>query len=117
METLNNFASIHCFIAFVIGAVFMLAILIIAAMGKVNEPRNKVRFYVTTDATRHQAWIKIWIGKPVWNNKYHIWARPNNYVLFLDDCLSFQEFFNIKPTDFKDMEPKEIREVFINLED
>ena len=93
----------------------MLGIIIIAAMGKEGEPRNKVRFYVTTDATRHQAWIKLWMGKPVWDNKYHIWTRSNNYVLFLDDCLSFQEFFNIKPTDFNDMKPKEIREVFINL--
>ena len=47
MEILNNFASIYCYISFVIGAVFMLAMLSIAAMGKVKEPRNKVRFYVT----------------------------------------------------------------------
>ena len=49
METLNNFASIPCFITFVLGAVFMLAMIIIAAMGKVEEPTNKVRFYVTKD--------------------------------------------------------------------
>ena len=47
METLNNFSSIYCFIAFVIGAIFMLAVLSIAAMGKVKESRNKVRFYIT----------------------------------------------------------------------
>lgn len=46
METLNNFSSIYCFIAFVIGAMFMLAMLTIAAMGKVKEQRNKVRFFV-----------------------------------------------------------------------
>lgn len=46
METLNNFASIYCFITFVIGAVFMLARLSIAAMGKVKDTRNKVRFFV-----------------------------------------------------------------------
>ena len=40
METLNNFASIYCFITFVIGAMFMLAMLSIAAMGKDKEPRN-----------------------------------------------------------------------------
>ena len=82
MEILNNFASIPCFITFVFGAMFMLGIIIIAAMGKEGEPRNKVRFYVTTDATRHQAWIKLWMGKPVWDNKYHIWTRPNNHVFF-----------------------------------
>ena len=46
METLNNFASIYCFITFIMGAVFMLAMLTIAAMGKTKEPRNKVHFYV-----------------------------------------------------------------------
>ena len=49
MEILNNFSSFYCFIAFVIGAVFMLAILSIAAMGKVKEPRNKVHFYVSCE--------------------------------------------------------------------
>ena len=117
METLNNFASIYCFITFIVGAGFMLAMYSIAAMGKVKEPRNKVRFYVTTDAIRHPAWMKLWMGKPVWDNKYLIWTRPSNHVLFLDDCFSFQEFFNINPADFKDMKPKEIREVFLDLED
>ena len=46
MEILNNFSSIYCFIAFVIGAMFMLAMLSIAAMGKVKEPKNKMRFFV-----------------------------------------------------------------------
>ena len=46
METLNNFASIYCYISFVIGAVLMLVSLAIAAMGKEKEPRNKVRFFV-----------------------------------------------------------------------
>ena len=49
METLNNFSSIYCYIAFVIGAVLMLVALAIAAMGKVKEPRNKVHFYVARD--------------------------------------------------------------------
>ena len=38
MEILNNFASIYCYIAFVIGAMLMLVSLSIAAMGKDNEP-------------------------------------------------------------------------------
>ena len=117
MEILSNFISIYCLITFIVGEGFMLAMYSIAAMGKEKEPRNKVRFYVTTDAIRHPAWIKLWMGKPVWDNKYLIWTRPSNHVLFLDDCLTFQIFFNINPADFKDMKPKEIREVFINLED
>ena len=46
MEILNNFSSIYCFISFIIGAVFMLAMLSVAAMGKEKEPRNKVRFFI-----------------------------------------------------------------------
>ena len=55
MEILNNFASIYCFISFVIGAVLMLislaigAVLMlislaIGAMDKDYEPRNKVHY-------------------------------------------------------------------------
>ena len=96
----------------------MLAMLSIAAMGKdYDEPRNKVRFYVTTDTIRHPAWMQLWMGKPVWDNKYLIWTRPSNHVFFLDDCLTFKESYNINPADFKDMKPKEIREVCLNLED
>ena len=117
MEILSNFISIYCLITFIIGAGFMLAMYSIAAMGKDKEPRNKVRFFVTTDAIRHPAWMKLWMGKPVWDNKYLIWTRPSNHVFFLDDCFAFHEFYNINLADFKDMKPKEIREVFINLED
>ena len=38
MEILNNFASIYCYISFVIGAVLMLVVLAIAAIGKDDEP-------------------------------------------------------------------------------
>ena len=117
MEILNNFASIYCYIAFVVGAMLMLVSLAIAAMGKDDEPRNKVRFFVTTDAIRHPTWMKLWMGKPVWDNKYLMWTRPSNHVFFLDDCFAFHELYNINPADFKDMKQKEIREVFINLED
>ena len=49
MEILNNFSSIYCYIAFVIGAMFMLVTFCIAAMGNMNEPTNKVHFYVARD--------------------------------------------------------------------
>ena len=65
MEILNNFSSIYCFIAFVIGAVFMLTMLSIAAMGKDKEPRNKVRFYVTCEVNYRGEIIRtLWLGKP-----------------------------------------------------
>lgn len=64
MEILNNFASIPCFITFVLGAMFMLGIIIIAAMGKVNEPKNKVRFYVKRVPKGLELWVKDRFGNP-----------------------------------------------------
>ena len=119
MEILNNFSSIYCFIAFVIGAVLMLVALAIAAMGKDYEPRNKVRFFVTRD--NEDAFIDtfrnppvLWIGVPkkdsVWWNMTGT-AKP---IAFSEEgfkhCgLNYEDFFNMKEG--------EIREVFINLED
>ena len=115
MEILNNFASIYCFIAFVIGAVFMLAMLSIAAMGKVKEPRNKVRFYVTCETNYRGEIIRtLWLGKPYYtkNKRFasDIWSR----ILAING--SFVGY-NLNYSDFEDMKNGEIREVFINLED
>ena len=100
MEILNNFSSIYCFIAFVIGAMFMLAMLSIAAMGKDDEPRNKVRFFVRK--SNNICTLYLYSTK---TKTYHkIWYK-------------FLQEFGLNPDDFADMEEGEIREVFINLED
>ena len=126
MEILNNFASIYCFITFVLGAVFMLAMIIIAAMGKVEEPRNeaqeprnKVRFFVTQEYGVHC--LKLWMGKPELNEK-KTWVSRSDTVHFLCDDFyngnrNLFEDYNLNPRDFADMKEGEIREVFINLED
>ena len=126
MEILNNFASIYCFITFVLGAVFMLAMIIIAAMGKVEEPRNeaqeprnKVRFFVTQEYGVHC--LKLWMGKPELNEKMR-WESRSDTVHFLCDDFyngnrNLFENYNLNPDDFADMKQGEIREVFINLED
>ena len=126
MEILNNFASIPCFITFVLGAVFMLAMIIIAAMGKVEEPRNeaqeprnKVRFFVTQEYGVHC--LKLWMGKPELNEKMR-WVSRSDTVHFLCDDFyngnrNLFENYNLNPRDFADMKKGEIREVFINLED
>ena len=101
MEILNNFASIYCFIAFVIGALFMLTILSIAAMGKDDEPRNKVHFYVKREHGNH---FTLWVGKTI-NSSYFVFAD-----YFFKD-------FNLNPDDFVDMEEGEIREVYLDLKD
>ena len=103
MEILNNFASIYCFIAFVIGAVFMLAMLSIAAMGKVKEPRNKVRFFVMIDPIQHLPYLYI---KDIEGLYHCICSSGRNF-----------DTFGLNPDDFIDMKKGEIREVFINLED
>ena len=115
MQILNNFSSIYCFIAFVIGAVFMLAMLSIAAMGKVKEPRNNVRFYVTKNYYDRDC-CTLWMGKPVWKENIASWEAPSRRVHRLCNWLYFHDY-NLNPDDFADMKKGEIREVFINLED
>ena len=101
MEILSNFSSIYCFVTFIFGAVFMLAMLSIAAMGKVKEPRNKVRFFVKKmDYDYYSFYIKNKQG----NKRINLGIYPMSY-------------FGLNPDDFADMKEGEIREVFINLED
>ena len=100
MEILSNFSSIYCFIAFVIGAGFMLAILSIAAMGKVKEPRNKVRFFV----------------ERVISDNYFLYINGKDKQYPLVSERLFKDF-GLNPDDFADMKVGEIREVFLILED
>ena len=100
MEILNNFSSIYCFIAFVIGAMFMLAILSIAAMGKVKEPRNKVRFFVEKEIS----------------DSYFLYIENKNGMCYICSNDFFKKF-GLNPDDFADMKEGQLREVFINLED
>ena len=119
MEILNNFNSIYCFITFIIGAMFMLAMLSVAAMGKEKEPRNKVRFFVTRDnddAFNHAFRNPpvLWVGIP---KKVSVWwnmTETSKPLAFSEEGfklygLNYEYFFNMKEG--------EIREVFINLED
>ena len=118
MEILNNFSSIYCFITFVMGAVFMLAIYSIEAMGKSKEPRNKVRFYITyevasRDKTRYV--YSLWMGKPDKITDLDLYtSSPKSYIIALDVKYNV---FGLNINDFADMKEGEIREVFINLED
>ena len=101
MEILSNFISIYCFITFIVGAGFMLAMYSIAAMGKDKEPRNKVRFFVKKQTS--ECYLLYLKGK----GKLH-------YFIVQD---SFFKEFGLNPEDFADMKDDEIREVFLNLED
>ena len=122
MEILNNLVSIYCFLTVVVvmGAVFMLPIVIIAAIYKaVKKPRNNVRFFVTQEYGVHC--LKLWMGKPELNEKMK-WVSRSDTVHFLCDDFyignrNLFENYNLNPKDFADMKDGEIREVFINMED
>ena len=113
METLSNFASIYCYIAFIIGAVLMLVALAIAAMGKDYEPRNNVRFFVTRDFCGGNT-LHLWLGKPIKYEEKWTATLKSAQCIGSELCL-FR--FNLNPEDFADMKEGEIREVFINLKD
>ena len=112
---LSNFASIYCFITFIMGAVFMFIAVCVVAMGKVKEPRNKVRFFVVKGRDICSDNIELWIGKLEWNERIRRWI-PSTGSRFLSPVFDFKDF-NLNPDDFVDMKEGQIREVFINLED
>lgn len=101
MEILSNFASIYCYISFVIGAVLMLVSLAIVAMSKDNEPKNKVRFFVQKNNNIRALYL--------YNTKIKAYYKIANG--------GFLKEFGLNPKDFADMKEGEIREVFLNLED
>ena len=93
----------------------MLVALAIAAMGKDDEPRNKVRFYVTCEVNyRGEIIHTLWLGKPYYTKDKRfasdVWSR----ILAING--SFVGY-NLNYSDFADMKEGEIREVFLNMED
>ena len=115
METLSYFSSIYCFITFIMGAVFMFIAVCIVAMGKVKEPRNKVRFFVTKDYKCFNN-LRLWLGRPKWDKNDRLWIAHSPYIISLSLLHSFK-YFKLNPDDFANMKMGEIREVFLNLED
>ena len=92
MEIISNFNSIYCFITFIFGALFMLSMLSIAAMGKTKEP--KVHFYIKRGIDGFDLWMKDKRG----------FYRYVTYIELGDDFL-------IDTESFRDMEYDEMREV------
>ena len=78
----------------------MLAMYSIAAMGKDDEPRNKVRFFV----------------ERVISDNYFLYINGKDKQYPLASERLFKDF-GLNPDDFADMKVGEIREVFLNLED
>lgn len=113
MYILSNFSSPYCFISFIIGAMFMFVAFCIAAMGKVQEPMNKVHFYVARDIDGD---LWLYLGKP----KRLRYNFINSYEACGTLMVNERHFkrFGLNPDDFKDLKwEDEPVEVFLNLED
>ena len=80
----------------------MLAMLSIAAMGKVKEPRNKVRFFVMMGDISDEPYLFI---RDIDGN-YHL-------IAYADQLSKF----GINAFEYSEMPTEEVREVFLNLED
>lgn len=111
MEVLNNFISIYCLITFIIGAMFMFTTFCIAAMCKMQEPKNKVHFYVARDKYGS---ISLYMGKP-FRSDTEFYADSKKRVF----CLTYNiDYFGLKHEDFDYLKwEDEPVEVFLNLED
>ena len=72
----------------------------VVAMGKVKEPRNKVRFFV----------------ERVISDNYVLYIEGKNRLYSIVSARLFENF-GLNPDDFADMKEGEIRYVFLNLED
>ena len=111
MEILSNFGSVYCFISFIIGAMFMFVAFCIAAMGKVQEPMNKVHFYVARDKNGE---LFLYLKKPVRTSNTFIAYRGG---IFIEVTENFS-IYGLNPDDFKNLKwEDEPVEVFLNLED
>ena len=102
---------IACIISFIIGSFVMLCAIAIVSNCKEEEPRNKVKFYVTRDINKE---FTLWIGRPllfvgIWlpTEKAHMIITSNNMTAF-----------GLNIDDYKDLKwEDEPVEVFLNVED
>lgn len=111
MEILSNFSLAYCFISFILGVLFMLTMLCIAAMGKDDEPMNKVHFYVARDKGGE---LYLYMGKPVRVSNEFL-ASHRGRAIRAENCFSK---FGLNVRDFDNLKwEDEPVEVFINMED
>ena len=94
----------------------IVAIDILASMGILKEPRNKVHFYVSCEKVyyRDEIVYTLWIGKPYYTE--HGRFMSNAWGRSLAVNASIAEY-NLNYSDFEDMKNGEIREVYLDMED
>ena len=111
MEILSNFSSAYCFISFILGALFMLTMLCIAAMGKVQEPMNNVHFYVARDS---YGILFLYMGKPIRSTSEFL---PSDYGRLINTSRHFSEY-GLNDGDYAYLKWEDDPvEVFITLND
>ena len=89
----------------------MLVALAIAAMGKDDEPRNKVHFYVARDKNDN---LWIYLGKPIRGANMFQGNCDNSFILTKNNLKSL----GLNEKDYADLKwEDEPVEVFVNMED
>ena len=113
MEILNNFSMIYCFITFILGAMFMFVAFCIAAMGKVQEPMNKVHFYVARDKNGA---LWLYLGKPIRKDSIFSVSYGTYGSCLINKC--HFKYFGLNENDFDNLKWEDDPvEVFITLQD
>ena len=111
MEILSNFSSAYCFISFILGALFMLTMLCIAAMGKVQEQCNNVHFYVARDS---YGTLFLYMGKPIRATSEFL---SSDYGRLINSSRHFSKY-GLNEDDYAYLKwEDEPLEVFITLKD
>ena len=111
MEILSNFSSAYCFISFIIGALFMLTMLCIAAMGKAQEQCNNVHFYVARDS---YGILFLYMGKPIRATSEFL---SSDYGRLINSSRHFSKY-GLNEDDYAYLKwEDEPLEVFITLKD
>lgn len=111
MEILSNFSLAYCFISFILGVLFMLTMLCIAAMCKDDEPMNKVHFYVARDKNEE---LLLYMGKP-FRGIHQFHQCQNGCIITSENDFSN---FGLNKDDYANLKwEDEPVEVFINMED
>ena len=103
---------IMLYIAFILGAILMFVMFCIVHAAKMEEPENKVHFYV---ARKKDGALRLFIGKPIRCEGIFLSCREKGGRCLGRD--SDLKIFGLNENDYKDLKwEDEPIEVFINME-
>ena len=111
MEIPSNFGSVYCFVAFILGAVFMLATLCVVAISKDKEPRNNIHFYVARNQDRK---LFLYLGKPIRHATVFCGSVDEGVYIMTHN---YFKNFGLNENDYKDLKwEDEPLEVFVKMD-